>query len=165
MAVGMKFHIHIANNCSDVTTSCEQQSISSEISNPRQESKGQQSSETVTSPSYSDTSELQAVMMDDKQPVPSIPSPPLSPQHQYRSPKNGPQNTNDSRKMFVGGLPKDGGYTTTKHIVHLLFLLLNLVFCFLSYHYIFIVCSDGGRILLLLRTVRRNYRLVHCLRS
>ena len=156
MAIDTKSRDHIANNSFVVSAPSEQQSVSSDISNPRQEKKDQQLSDAMSPPPN--------LIMDDEQPVLSIASPQLSPvalepettntikiattppppqmqqpqksqslspptttsargrdgslpqmidgyypPHPQQPPtKHNPQNTNDSRKLFVGGLPKDG---------------------------------------------------------
>ena len=215
MAIDTKSRDHIANNSFVVSAPSEQQSVSSDISNPRQEKKDQQLSDAM-SPSPN-------LIMDDEQPVLSIASPQLSPvalepettntikiattppppqmqqpqkpqslspptttsaygrdgslpqmidgyypPHPQQPPtKHNPQNTNDSRKLFVGGLPKDG---MCRRILEPIEQNLRSLCCFYSHVCIFFIfCfyyrSDGGRILLVFCTVRRNHRLLHRLRS
>ena len=145
---------HIGNGAGFVVgSSCEQRSISSEVSNPRQERKDPQLHEMI----LTSINIAQVVIMDNESPEVLVATPPLSPvakptnannttthtsvpvspqqspqtpptmvrgvgedglpklidgcypqQQQQRNSKSNPQNTNDSRKLFVGGLPKDG---------------------------------------------------------
>ena len=71
MAIDTKSRDHIANNSFVVSAPSEQQSVSSDISNPRQEKKDQQLSDAMSPPPN--------LIMDDEQPVLSIASPQLSP--------------------------------------------------------------------------------------
>jgi hypothetical protein len=81
MAIETKSRNHIADNSFVMSTNSEQQSISSEISNPRQQSKDQQQlMETLSSLDNNNSSHLRVVMMDEEQPIMSIASPPLSPE-------------------------------------------------------------------------------------
>lgn len=175
MAINTKSRDHTGSNSSFVgSSSTEQQSISSEISNPRQERKELQLNEML-SPS-SNNSQLPVVIMDKESAKLLVASPPLSlvvepkyvntvptssttttdtaasPHQSPQTPptttlgggecgslpklidgsypqqdsKSNPQNANDSRKLFVGGLPKDGRCNTTRtfcSIVLILFII------------------------------------------
>ena len=192
----------------------EQQSVSSEISNPRDTMKDQQLSETASPSSIA--SEIPTIVVG--KPVLQVTTPPLSPerrptntntvettstvsqQQQQAIPQPSPstspitrgdhdilprsidgyypqqqqpqqlgdqQNSNDSRKLFVGGLPKDGRFKRSRNFLccEIIFSLLLLTYFLFCHFLLSFGCSDRERILLLLLTIWRNPRFVHCIRS